>query len=381
MFPFPRLLGPGIAALLVSAPISYGFATLEHGRLVGSGSARVDYDSNIFVSNSQVSDTIGTADGNVQYVRDAGIITTQATVGMTALAFTRHSDQNTADPYFNSAWGYMPDDKTTVKAALDYRRSTIANEFVNARIRSDDLTLTGSAEYLMSEKLGLRALADYVSSNYLTQGYSDVATYDLGLYGVYVYSPKLKLLAGVTRLESWTSHRASTGNDPANHDIRYAFGAEGEIAPKVTGNVNVGITRRSFKSSGFNGSTDLYLSSQLSWAAAEKTTWSLLVGRSLSLTAADQSVRSTNVSVQLTQRLSQKLTFQGSVGWTDSRFQSYRGLLDRNDHGYSLRGQLAYAVKENISCDLSVGYRDNSSNFLVSTYDRVNVGAGVTVRF
>ncbi len=378
---FPRYCGLLVAGLLATSPIAFAFATLEHGRLVGSASARVDYDSNIFVSNSEVSDTIGTVDGNIQYIRDSGIVTADASLGLVAQAFADHSDQNTADPYFNAKVGYVPSDKTTVRAGLDYRRNTIANEFVNARTRSDDLTFNGSLEYLATEKLGLRALADYVTSNYLTRGYSSPNTYDLGLYAVHVYSPKLKLLAGMTYLGSWTSKRASATPAPDARDWRYAVGAEGELAPKITGNINLGVNRRSFKNSGFSGSTDAYISTQLAWAAEEKTTWSLLASRSLGVTAADQSVRAFDVSVQVVHVLTQKLTVEASAGWNDSKFQSYRGLLNRHDHGYTLRGRLAYALKENISCDLSAGYRDNASSLLASTYDRVNFGAGVVVRF
>jgi len=264
---------------------------------------------------------------------------------------------------------------------LDYRRFTIANEFVNARTRSDDFTLSGSGEYLMSDKVGLRALADYATSQYLTAGYSDTAMYDLGLYGVYVYSPKLKLLAGYTHVESWTSHKVALGNSVANRDARFAVGAEGEIAPKVTGAVNIGLNRRTFEKSGFSGSTDVYLSSQLSWAAAEKTRWTLTATRALGVTAADQSVKTFTVMAAVSQGLAEKLTLEAGAGWTENDFQSYGGTLNRNDHGYSLRSRLVYAVRENFSCDVSAGYRDNSSNFLVATYDRFTFGVGATVRF
>jgi hypothetical protein len=378
---FLRFLGLLAALLFSSSHALYAFATLEHGRLVGSGSARIDYDSNIFLSHSQISDTVGTANGGVEYVRDSGIVTANAAVGVTALVFAQHSDQNTADSYFNGKLGYAPDDKSTLHAGADYRRSSIANEFVNARTQSNDLTLDGAFDYLATEKLGLRALADYASSDYITAGYSDTAMYDVGLYVLHIYSPKLKLLAGATHLESWTAHRATTGSSPATSDWRYAVGAEGEVAPKITGNVNLGVTRHTFKHTGFNDSTDFYLSTQLSWAAAEKTTWNLLASRSLGVTAADQSVKAFDASLQIVQGLSEKMSVEASVGWEESSFQGYLGRGNRNDHGYTLRGRINYVIVENVSCDLSAGYRDNSSNLLVSTYDRFNIGAGISVRF
>lgn len=357
------------------------FVTFDHGRLVGTGTARVDYDSNIFISHSQVSDTIATATGGIDYQRDAGIVTCDLGTGLTAQAFAKHSDQNTTDPYFTARMGYAPSDKTNLHGDLDYRRNSIANEFVNARTESDDLVFNSTLEYLGTEKLGLRSAVGYSQSDYITKGYSDVGSDYFGVYGVYVYSPKLKLLSGVTATDSWTKHRATAGLSPDSTDWRYTVGAEGELAPKVTGNVNVGVTRRNFKNAGFQGSSDVYLSTQLNWAAAEKTTWSLVASRSLTLTAADQSAKTFSTELEVVQVLAEKLTGEAAVGWQSADYQSFRQIGNRNDDGYTLRGRLAYTVNDAVSCDLSAGYRNNHSNLLISTYDRVNVGAGVTVRF
>jgi polysaccharide biosynthesis protein VpsM len=377
----PRFMGLVSAGLVVFAHTAMAFATLEHGRLVGNASARVDYDSNIFVSNSQVNDTIGTLDGNVQYLRAAGIITAEAAAGLTALAFADHSSQNTVDPYVTAKMGYAPSEKTNLHSDLDYRRNSVANEFVNARTRSDDLTFDTAFEYLASEKLGLRALVEYNKSDYLTHGYSDVGTYSVGLNAVHVYSPKLKLLAGVTAATWWTQHRATSGASPNSTDWRYTIGAEGELAPKVVGSVTAGMSQRHFEHAGFQGGSDAYLAAQLAWAAAEKTTWTLTANRSLSLTAADQSLKSFSVSAGVTQVLSPKLTVECNAGWDNRAFQGFNRIGNRKDHGYTLRARANYALKDNISCDVSVGYRDNSSTFAVSTYDRVNIGAGISVRF
>lgn len=378
---FPRLFGLVAASPFFVAPAAMAFVTFDHGRLVGTGSARVDYDSNIFVSHSQVSDTIGTATGGIDYQRDAGIVTCDVGLGFTTQAFAQHSNQNTTDPYLTAQMGYAPSDKTNLHADLDYRRNTIANELVNARTESDDLNFNSTLEYLGSEKLGLRATAGYFQSNYLTPGYSDVGSDYFGAYGVYIYSPKLKLLSGVTATDSWTKHRANSGLSPDNTDWRYTVGAEGELAPKVTGNVNVGVTRRSFKNAGFQASSDLYLSAQLNWAAAEKTTWSLVAARSLTLTAADQSAKTFTTELRVVQVLAEKLTGEAAVGWEAADYQSFRQVGNRNDDGYTVRGRLTYTVNDAVSCDLSAGYRNSHSNLLISTYDRVNAGAGVTVRF
>ncbi len=366
--------------LLVLADAS-AVTTIGHGRLLGSAAVRADYDSNIFVSNSEVSDTVGTFSGAVRYVRNASEVSLDTAVSLDAYAFADHNNLNSADPALTAALGYNPSDKTDLRANFDWRRSSMANEAVNDRTESNNFVFSSSAEQLFSEKLGLRANAGYNKNSNLTQGYSDVLNYSLGLDGVYVYSPKLKLLAGFTTVESWTTDRPKGRRSPSNMDQRYTVGAEGELAPKVTGELSVGVVQREFDGAGFNRSNALYLSSRLSWAATEKTTWTLLADQNLSLSAADQSVKAFSASLGVSQALSEKLSVDGSIGFDHSNYSAFGGVGNRTDDGYIIRARFNYVIKDNVTVDASAGYRDNRSTLAFSTYDRINFGAGITIKF
>ncbi len=376
------ILLPAIAAwaaldlLTASAVIPVG-----NGRIVGTAGARADYDSNIFVSNSEVDDVVGTFDAGVRYVRDASLVTLEASAGLTAFVFADHDEQNSVDPYVSGILGYTPSEKTDFRGSAGYRRSTIANEAVNARTESDDLNLDGSLQQLFSEKLGFRAVGNYAGSEYRTAGYSDVFNYGFGVHAVHVYSPKLTLLAGITRAEWWTERRAPGRRSAASRDWRYTLGFEGEIAPKVTGDIDIGFVQRDFKLTGFRDTSSLYLGARLMWAAAEKTTYTLALNRDLSVSAADQAVRSFNATLTLSQVLSEKVSLETSVGYSHSNYESFGSTGLRSDDGYTLRGRLNFAIRENLTADVSAGYRDNSSNIAVSDYSRVNIGAGITLRF
>ena len=361
---------------------AFALGTIGHGRLVGNASVRADYDSNIFVNSSQVDDYVFTANGAVRYIRDSGMLTMETAAGASALAFLDHSKQNTVDPFVEGKFGYQPSDKTDVRGNLSFHRNSIANEVVNDRTQSNDLMLTGSVEHLPTEKLGFRFLGNYSDSAYQTAGYSDVLSYGLGVHAVHVYSPKLKLLAGVTMLEWWTDDRAPGRRSPSSNDVRYTVGAEGELGAKLTGDASVGWVQRSFDSSGFGGDTGtLFLSSRISWAAAEKTVITLVGSQDLSVSAADQSQKALSISLNLTQGISEKLSFEGGVGVDRATFTSFNGIGNRKDDGYVLRGRLNYALKDNLEIDVSTGYRNNDSNIAVSNYDRFNFGAGVSLRF
>lgn len=378
---YPRIFLFALAGALVLGQRATAITTVGHGRLVGTGSVRLDYDSNIFVNRSEVDDLVGTLTGEARYVRDAGIVTFEAAGGLAALAFFDHSALNSVDPYLRSQLGYTPSDKTSALGSLDYRRNSIGNEAVNARTKSNDLMLDGSVEHLPSEKLGFRFTGSYFDSDYLTAGYSEVQNYTLGAHVVHIYSPKLKLLAGLTAVEWWTDAAGTGRRDAGSKDLRYTVGAEGDFASKLTGQASVGMVHRSFNGSGFNDSDALYLMTRVKWAASDKTTWIAQADQNLNFTAADQSVRNLSLTVGLNEKLMEKLTFEGSVGYDRSNYSGFNGLGSRSDHGYVIRGRFDYSFTDLASFDISFGYRDNSSTIAFSDYSRLNIGVGVNVRF
>lgn len=368
-----------VAAGMTSSAL-FAFTQVGHGKVMGVVSGDLTYDSNIFVSNSEVSDTVGTLDGGVHYVRDASQITCDGSVGLLGQKFFDHSSQDSIDPYSDIKLGLAPSDDTDVHGEASLRRSTIANEQVNDRTKSNDFALSGFAQHLFAEKTGLRLTADYGQQKYLTTGYSNVFDYNVGVDGVYVYSPKLTLLAGVTNSEWWTEHRS--GRPSANtDDWRYTVGAEGEIAPKVTGKIDIGLIQRDFQATGFQNHTGLYTSTQLTWAAAEKTTVTLMAQRTWQVSADDQALKLLATTLTLTQALSQKVTFTGTVGYTHSNYDSFARANARRDDGYTIRGRVDIAIRDNLSVNVSAGYTKNDSNVVFSDYNRTNIGAGVSFRF
>lgn len=365
-----------LIAALAAVPSGWSFVALGHGRLVGNVTLRADYDSNIFVSSTEVDDLIGTATGEVRYVRQAGIVTFEAATGLSAIGFVDNSDQNGVEPFVEVRAGYNPSDKTIGRATLSYRRVSMANETVNDRTKSNDFLFDGSIEHLTTEKLGFRFTGNYQHISSLTTGYSDTERGNVGLHAVHLYSPKLKLLGGITAgsAESGgTSGRAQIDGS----DVRYSVGAEGEFAPKVTGEVNVGYTHRDLDRLGDTGT--LYLMSRVSWQAAEKTLLSLVGSRDFGVSAADQSFISTRFAVELTQRFSEKMIFDGSLGLDSARYTGGAG--PRDDDGVVVRGRVTYVLRDDTSLEMSAGYRDNDSTELRANYDRVNVGAAVLFRF
>lgn len=368
------------AANLIVAS-SLAAAEVGRSRVVTTLAARLDYDSNIFVNQSEVRDWIYSMNGGVRMIHDVSEVTTDVGVSANGQIFADHSDQNSFDPSIDGRIGYVPSDKTSLKLSGAFRRTSMANESLNTRAKSNDLTFGGQWEHLTTEKLGVRLTADYAKSDYRTAGFSDTANYLVGVDAVYVYSPKLRTYAGFAWGESWTANRAFNRRNAGGDDKRYTIGFEGELAPKITGDLNFGVVQREFAVSNFGDDSAFFIASRLSWAAAQKTVWSLRVNQGLNVTASDQSVKNFDAGLVLSQELAERLNLEGSLGYTRARYSSFGGAGARNDHGLSARVRLNYAFSENATFDASAGLRDNNSTLAVSDYQQVNIGAGFTYRF
>jgi polysaccharide biosynthesis protein VpsM len=356
-------------------------AEIGRSRVVSTLAARLDYDSNIFVNSSEVDDWVYGVQGGVRVIHDASLVTTDVGVSVNGQLFADHSDLNSFDPGIDARIGYIPSEKTSLKGSGSLRRNSMANEVLNARTESVDLLLNGEWEHLTTEKLGFRLSGDYTKSDYRTSGYSDPVRYTLGADAVYIYSPKLRALAGFAWGESWTENRAFNRRNAGGDDLRYSVGFEGELAPKVTGNLRVGLVQRDFATAGYGDDSALYLSSRLTWAAAQKTVWTLQASQGFNVTAADQSSKNFDAALVLTQELAERLSLEGSVGYTRANYSVFGGAGARRDHGVHARLRLNYALSENAALDASAGIRDNNSSLAVSDYQQINIGAGFTYRF
>lgn len=365
----------------VACAVGLTAAELGRSRVVSTVGARLERDSNIFLNSTEVADSVFTADAGVRMIHDVSEITSDIGVGVIGQYFFDHHDQNAFDPSIDARIGYIPSEKTQVKLAGDFRRSSLANDALNDRTSSRNLTLTGSWEHLTTEKFGVRTNAAYHKGDYSTRGYSDVADYSVGVEAVYVYSPKLRSYAGYTWGESWTANRAFNRRNAGGKDKRYSLGFEGELSPKLTGDLHFGVTKREFTTVGFGDDSAFFIASRLSWAAAEKTIWTLAVDQDLNVTAADQSTKNLSATLVVTQQLAEKMSLEGSLGYTKSKFSTFGGAGARNDDGTSARLRLNYALNENASLDASAGVRNNNSTLAISDYRQVNFGAGVTYRF
>lgn len=370
-----------VAFSLSLTPAFAAFYDAPGARLEAMVGVREDFDSNIFLNSNDVEDYITTFSGTLKLVRDVALIKSELSLTGAGSMYANHSDENSFDPRLHGRFVFTPSDKTTVAGGFGYSRSSIANETLNARTRSNDFDLNGSLQSLFSEKLGYRASGTYKNHKYLTDGYADVLSYSAGVDAVYVYSPKLTLLGGYGHRESWTENRGKGSANPASSDATVSVAAEGELAPKVSGTVRIGWVKRSLDSASFADSSALFLSTGLKWVPAQKTAIAIDASQDFDTTAANQSSKVASFSFGVTQTIDQRWSCDANIAYSHSVYAGGSVGASRTDDNFRIRGRLNYAIAENLSLEFALGYGNVDSTIDFSSYDRVSAGVGVSASF
>ena len=376
----PTFIAIGALAGLAAAPAAFGFAEIARGTLTADARFSGEYDSNIFANSSETGDYSFIFMPSLSYTRNVGRISTAIQVGIRTISFTDTSGQNSIDPSVNAVFTYDGAEKGSVSQSLSYQRSTDANDTLNTRAESNEYRAATRVDYYYSEKTGLRFNAGYRLSDYVSAGYNDVSSYNVGGGVLYRYSPKL--IASATydfSPEKATSLGVAPTSDPSSKNHRIQLGLEGELAPKVTGNVGVGVVHREFD---IGGSDDAFLlTTAVSWAAAEKTAFTLSASNNFDTTPGAESAKNFNVNLAVRQTLTEKIAVGANIGYIHSLLQQEPGPVERTDNGYLAGLNSSYRFTDNVSLSATLSYRYNDSTLALAQYERFVANLSLNLSF
>jgi len=370
------------ASLAVGAsfiPSAFGFTEFARGNLVANASLVSSYDTNIFGNSSEVDDFNATFSPGLSYLRDAGNLSVSIESGVSAVSFADSSSQDSVDPFLNTTLNLDRAEKGSATVSLGYTRSTEANNLLLARTQSDEYRSSGRVNYFYSEKTGIRVDANFRRSEYNTFGYNSISSYGLGGGLIYRYSSKLTASATYDFSPEKAINLAGPLSDPSSKNHRFAFGLEGQLAPKLNGSVSLGYAYRSFD---LGGSDDTaLLGVDLLWNPVEKSSFTLSASNNFDTTAGAESARILDVSLGGRQALTEKLVLGGSLGYQHSQIDQKPGPVSRSDDAYLLGVSLSYALNDNWSTNAGITHRLNKSSLALGDYVRTVVSAGVNLSF
>lgn len=358
----------------------HAFAEIARGTLVADIDLRFIYDTNVFGNSSEEEDVSSSLTPSLSYTRNVAKVTTSATASVSAISFNDYTEQNTIDPTAGLRFDYDAAENGNASVALDYSRSTQTNDALLTRTSSDEYRGTGLVNYFYSEKTGIRVNSGYRVSNYSTSGFNNVSSYNLGGGLVYRYSPKLtaSLVYGFSPEKA--SNLAAGVGDPSSNNHRLSLGFEGELAPKVTGNVSGGVVYRDFDGPQDSQSTVL-ANVGLSWRAAQKTTATLAISNDFDTTASGQSVQNLTARIGVRQALTEKLSGGATLTYGRSEYEQSGVVPLRTDTSLAEAIDLSYSFNDHFSMGTGLSFRTNDSDSAAAEYGRLTCFVNANLNF
>jgi hypothetical protein len=361
-------------------PSAFGFAEVARGKLTATTQLAYQYDSNIYANSSEVSDYSVIFTPTLAYSRNVGAISTAAQLSVRSVSFQDTSGQDSIDPSLIVNFNADRAEKGQAAVSVSYARRTDANDVLNTRTKSDEYNGSAKVDYYFSEKTGFRFNAGYRVSDYLTTGYNNVSSYNVGGGLVYKYSPKLTGVATYSYSpEKATDLGASPTSNPSSTNQRFQVGFEGELAPKLTGNVSTGWVYRKFDRGGDDNA--LLLAAALSWTATAKTNVTLSASNDFDTTPAAESAKNFSTGLTVRQSITAKLNVGATYSYQHSQLDKEPGPGTRTDKANIFSGDVTYRFTDSFNMSASISRRLSNSTLALADYARNTASLSATYTF
>jgi hypothetical protein len=409
-----------IAGLLI-LPILFACPSLAsipvgRGEVSIAATLSATYDSNVSGRRGSQEDYYGTFAPRVSYMRRAGKIEADASVGLSSVRYLDSKQFDSDNPSASVALQLAEKSFQNISGSIsaDYSETYQVDQDLNARIQSDITTFSGQAGLVTGARTSLSLHGSFSDAKHSGAGASDQQTLTGG--GAFNYSNFLGETTAILSYdytESESSGDNMLGVDLDQNSHHFSLGLSRPLYREVTGRVNFGyrILNRSAAetaagttrqtgttlSATLNGpflptrvfpkiKSQLSLSYQdattpginddgsksltgdvsLAWEARESTTISLGASRTQRLAVTDISVVTTSARAGITHKLRYNLSGSAGVNYD---WNSYRG-IDRSDEIFSYDGALNYNFARTWTASASYRYQSSQSNQTVSDYVR-----------
>lgn len=355
----------------------------DRGVLILNTQLGVSYDSNILGRLDNESDTMLTFSPTLEYRREGGRGSMVFNLGGRFVHYVDNDDRSHEDYFVGGVVTVpvSPDSPLSGSLNASYSRTTNVSESVSDLVTSKSLRLGTSGSYAFSERLSGTGGISWGSTE--NQNFGDNESLNLSagvsLQEFLFRRLPLSVTYAYSTYESTNDATSIRALDTTSHSIN--VGTSGQLTPKVSGNVSVGLRSTDDDGSNFatqdRNSTGVVASSSLSWVVDELTSVSLGVSKSLGASVDNQSIDTTRISLGWNRKLSEQLS--GNAGVSHS-WNDYRS-VNRNDKQLGFNAGLAYQIRRNWSAGASYTYTDNDSDTRVNSFQRHVVGATVSARF
>ena len=372
-----------LAALLLggaaTVPRAFALIRLDNDRnhVDVSGSFSTGFSSNIGASAGGASDNYYSAQVGAQFLRRAGLIVMDASVGLNATSYAKNTGENFRDPSLKMELNKRSG-RTTGALKLSAARESRADSAANIRNSSwlYDASLGAKypmlgGQYAFLASVGA-SLRDYADNNTLADQKSFTSSLDF----YYVLNER-SLLAGYRFRQESTS--LSTGS----RDHSVTAGVSGPLLFRLNGTLRAGYQVRVpyGLTAGRSTYTGWTANGSSTWEVTKRLDFSGQLSRDLSTTSTNVSVDTLGGSIAGQYRFNIQTAFSAGTGMTRTRFLD-SSASNRLDTAWNWDVTAHRSIfKKHIELSLAYSFFRNWSSASYSSFDRKSLTFTATAKY
>ncbi|NDV62332.1 outer membrane beta-barrel protein [Puniceicoccales bacterium CK1056] len=358
-----------ISLLLVSSSL-HAFMRLGEGNIDLTLDVSTYYDSEIRGQDEGLDDLIFTASPGLQYSRQSRNFGIDASAGVTFVKYADNDQFDDENFFFDLSFtpgARMETSRFVISGDLILSNETRTEESVGNIVTVLTYGASGSVTYNPNSKYSLIGGVSYSREDPDSDLFSEKDQYGASLTLEVPVSETTNSRIGVSygKTESDTS---VTDNDT----FTYFVGLSGNLLPKVSGSIDVGIQQQKLDSGKDEKSP--YLSAGLQWSASERTQVALDASKSFGTTIDDRTSESLSFSVTGSHQLTRAWSVNVFAGYIEDDYSGPGPLDNRTDEETFVGAGTSYQLVEWGSIGLDIRYSDQSSSESTFEYDRLRVG-------
>jgi hypothetical protein len=371
-----RLIGLLVGVIIVPAP-ARALLTFDGGRdrLFSTGSVSMVYDSNITASRTGQADMIYSGGAGLKYTRRAGIISVDASAGISTSHFGKSTGDDFSDPHFQGKFS-AKDTRTSADLTLSTARESQADLVAGIRAVSWNSEASFNTRYRVTDRYSLASTFGTTWRNFVTNtsALTNLKSYNAGINLLYTINSARDFFVG------YNFGLQETGRGLSYYDHSLNVGVEGKILPKLDGSISVG-----YELQDPHGSTDRSTGSTteaiaLTWNFSRRLKITGNLSQNFSAIATNGSVNTLAASLDAAFSMTPKTGLSGGVGSGYTRFIDAAS-AGRRDIYFTWNAGTSYFINEHFTTSLGYVYYQNWSTSSFSDFIRHTITLALNLRF
>ena len=372
-------------AVTFKAWLTFGFTTLwgigdlGRGDLILELDAESEYDSNVFLNESEIGDFLARVGAGIAFQQKASSLANlRARVGVEATRYAElvEQDADDFDAEFDFSYPNNVNRNLYYTVGGSWDRKTRSRREVGKRLRSDRLNAKGSLLASLGNKSGIRVSGMMEEETFASDSYFGSSDISADLDYLYRYSSKLDMEFGYRyhKLKYDDSNRSrQTG-----HFL--GIGAKGQLMSKVNGYASFGAQYLDARFDLLEGETDLlfYYELDLNWQAGDKTVVSLSGGSDFLSSPTGEINNHRDLSLLFYRTLSNRAKGRAGVTLMDD---DYRGNLQRNERAWRVDLNYSLYFSNSASAGATIQYERRNSTLSQFEYDHMRFSVDFSILY